>query len=198
MKRLSIVFLFVMLSNFLALPHIARADVHVKALDGASLVQVKEQSGGFESFVTVNQKQVALSGQSNDATHRSYKINGSSYEIKASDEGFKLKSADGKLLWKIKYKEDKLKVSDNEENAHPYELKRKAADRIGVERDEKELGKVLFDAASKVVTVKTSNGDKLLQASAEKLSSFFALFLLDQIPAEERAILMTEFALRNL
>ena len=196
MKRLFTFFLFALVA--VARPLLSEADVNVKAMDGASVLQVKEQGAGLESFVTISQKQLALSAQSKDTAHRSYKLNGKEYDIKASDDGFKLKSSDGKLLWKIKYKEDKLKVSDNEENAHPYEIKRKAPERIGVERDEKELGKVLFDATTKAVSVKTADGNKLLQAPAEKISSFFALFLLEQIPAEERAILITEFAVRNL
>jgi len=46
-------------------------------------------------------------------------------EVKPGDAGFKLRTTDGKLLWKVKLADDKIKVSDNEENANPYSIKLK-------------------------------------------------------------------------
>ena len=189
--------LFIACTLFCA-PFNARADVKVKAKDGTSIVEIKEQAGALESFITIDGKQLALTAKAKDPVKRLYKVNGKDYEVKTSDDGFKLKDTSGKLLWKIKLKEDKLKISDNEENEHPFELKRKAADRIGVERNEQDIGKVTYDAATTEVTVKSASGTKIFQGSYSQLCYFFGILLLDQVPVDERAIVLTELALKNL
>lgn len=45
------------------------------------------------------------------------------YEVKYKDDGFKLRTASSDLIWKIKLYDNKVKISDNEENLNPYELK---------------------------------------------------------------------------
>src|SRR5436190_18940894 len=50
-----------------------------------------------------------------------------SLEVKFGGEGFKVRTLDGKLLWKVKVTPDKIKVSNNEQNNNPFELKIKDA-----------------------------------------------------------------------
>lgn len=45
------------------------------------------------------------------------------YEVKYKEDGFKLRTASSQLLWKVKLYDDKIKISDNEENLNPYEIK---------------------------------------------------------------------------
>ena len=45
------------------------------------------------------------------------------YEIKYKSDGFKLRTASSDLIWKVKLYDNKVKISDNEENLNPYEIK---------------------------------------------------------------------------
>src|SRR5215212_4754859 len=87
-----------------------------------------------------------LHGEQRDTGKRKYTVDGSvvKYEVKPNDEGgFKLRTADGKLLWKVKVTPEKIKISDNEENNNPFELKVRDGDRVKVVAPgEKELGNV--------------------------------------------------------
>jgi len=46
------------------------------------------------------------------------------YEVKYKDDSFKLRTASSDLLWKVKLYDTKVKISDNEENLNPYEIKK--------------------------------------------------------------------------
>lgn len=97
-------------------------------------------------------------------------------ESKAKDaDGFKIRTPDGQtLLWKVKLDASKVKVSNNEENRNPYELKKK-------------------DGKIKI----SRNGVEL--ANLKKISTFSeaAMYLTD-IPKEQRYILVLELLMRGL
>jgi len=191
MKKL--VFLATLLSSSLAF-----ADVELRDVAGTRIVDIKDRGNSIESFVTFSDKQLALSASTPDTNKRSYKVNAKEFEVKRSDDGFKLKNSSGKLLWKVKFKEEKIKISDNEENNHPFELKKKSAQKIGVEKEGSDLGAVRFDASTEQLEVETAAGKKIFRGGAKKLSYSAALFLLDAIPVEERGIILIELALRDL
>ena len=67
------------------------------------------------------------------------------------EESFKLRTADAKLKWKVKFYDDKFKVSDNEENLNPYQVKFKEDNRSKIYLDDVELGSVkLYEDKIKV------------------------------------------------
>ena len=118
-------------------------------------------------------------------------------EVKAGDGGFKLRTTDGKLLWKVKIAEDKIKVSDNEENANPWSLKTKYEDKVKVvDASDKELAEVRFYPDK--TKVKSAAGAELWEcASPRRRSAAFGVLALDRIPEEHRAILMAEILARR-
>ena len=118
-------------------------------------------------------------------------------EVKAGDGGFKLRTTDGKLLWKVKIAEDKIKVSDNEENANPWSLKTKYEDKVKVvDAAEKEVAEVRFYPDK--TKVKSAAGAELWEcASPRRRSAAFGVLALDRIPEEHRAILMAEILARR-
>lgn len=68
-------------------------------------------------------------------------------EVKARDDDFKLRTPDGALLWKVKLSDDKIRISDNEENERPFVLKTRYDDKAkALAQDESELGEVRFYA----------------------------------------------------
>jgi len=119
------------------------------------------------------------------------------FEVKAGDGGFKLRTADGKLLWKVKIAEDKIKVSDNEENQNPWSLKTKYEDKVKVvDASEKDVAEVRFYPDK--TKVKSAAGVELFECSSpRRRSAAFGVLALDRIPEEHRAILMAEILARR-
>ena len=113
-----------------------------------------------------------------------------SLEVKFGDEGFKVRTLDGKLLWKVKVTPDKIKVSDNEENKNPYELKIKEAKVKVYAPGEKLLGEVRARADHVEI------GDKF-RAAGTNAGAFYGVALLDGVPARERAVIFAELASRH-
>ena len=100
--------------------------------------------GENETLITVNDQNITGRLSKNEKT-KYYNASGDVIaEVKYKETGFKLRKPDGTLLWKIKVKDNKVKVSDNAENKNPYEIKKKEGS-YKVKRMEKEYGKVTFD-----------------------------------------------------
>ena len=118
-------------------------------------------------------------------------------EVKPGDAGFKLRTTDGKLLWKVKLADDKIKVSDNEENANPYSIKTKYPDKAKVvDAAEKELAEVRFGPDK--TKVKGADGSELwVTESPRRRTASFGVLVLERIPEEHRAILMAEILARR-
>ncbi len=140
-----------------------------------------------------------LHGATRDTGKRKYTVNGGAvaYEVKPNDEGgFKLRTADGKLLWKVKITPEKIKISDNEENNNPFELKVKDGGRTKVVAPgDKELGNVRYDGTN--IEVENAAGQKQFTIPATASSGAYGVLLLDAIPAEQRAILIAEILSRG-
>jgi len=139
----------------------------------------------------------AIEGDLKSSGKRKYVENGSMIcEVKPGDTGgFKVKSADGKtLLWKVKREPDKAKISDNEENKNPFELKTKS-DRIEV-RDAtgKAIGAVRYDAAKHSATVEDASGKARFTCSSDRGDRFLGVTILDTIPVQLRAVIMAELS----
>jgi hypothetical protein len=140
-----------------------------------------------------------LHGATRDTGKRKYTVNGGAvaYEVKPNDEGgFKLRTVDGKLLWKVKITPEKIKISDNEENNNPFELKVKDGGRTKVVAPgDKELGNVRYDGTN--IEVENAAGAKQFTIPATASSGAYGVLLLDAIPAEQRAILIAEILSRG-
>ncbi|PKQ70908.1 tetratricopeptide repeat protein [Raineya orbicola] len=97
-------------------------------------------------------------------------------EVKAKDsDGFKVRTPDGQtLLWKIKLAGDKIKISNNEENRNPYEIKRKE-NKIKISKNDVEITEL-------------KGKDKFSEA---------VMYLTD-IPKPQRYIIVAELLMRNL
>ena len=113
-----------------------------------------------------------------------------SLEVKLGDDGFKVRTLDGKLLWKVKVAPDKIKVSNNEENANPFELKIKEGKVKVYAPGEKLLGEVR--ARGDHVEI----GDRF-RAAGTNAAAFYGVALLDGIPPPQRAVILAELAVRH-
>lgn len=155
---------------------------------GAEVVSVAEANGS----VTIKFGEQVLRGDPRDTGKRKYRIGTSAvmYEVKPNENGFKLRLADGKLLWKVKISDDKIKISDNEENANPFELKKRDDGVKVVAPGDRELGRVrgseIENASSKTLFV-----------ASGKSSDAYGVLLLDAIPEPQRYILLAEILSRG-
>jgi hypothetical protein len=137
------------------------------------------------------------------AGKRKYRIDGGAVvaEVKMREEppgqdgggGFKLRTPDGKLLWKVKLGANKIKISDDDEQARPFVLSLKHANKVKVQdRDERPLGEVVYQAADGRVSVRDANDREIASSGAGVRSALFGLLLIEAIPARDRQILMAE------
>ena len=111
-----------------------------------------------------------------------------SVEVKYGETGgFKVRTLDGKLLWKVKVTPEKIKVSDNEDNANPFELKIKDQKIKVYAPGDRLLGEV------RVRDDHIEVGDRF-RAAGTTLAPFYGVALLDAVPARERAVIFAELA----
>jgi hypothetical protein len=141
-----------------------------------------------------------IEGDQHSSGKRKYVENGTMIaEVKPGDTGsFKLRSPDGKtLFWKVKRDADKVKISDNEENKNPFELKTKS-DRIEI-RDASgtAIGAVRFDAAKHTATVEDAAGQARFTFASDRADRFLGVAIIDKIPLPMRAILIAELSARD-
>jgi hypothetical protein len=96
------------------------------ATAGGSLpVDVKNSGGTIDIDYVENSQHHRLHGVIKSHGKRKYALdNGAEVlEVKPGEGEFKVRRPDGSLLWKIKMDPNKIKVSDNEQNLNPIELR---------------------------------------------------------------------------
>ena len=162
--------------------------------DGAEALTITQSSETVEIRFTENGAPRSIRGTTKDSGKRKYQNEAGAvlFEIKPSDDddGFKLRTEDGKLRWKIKIKDAKVKVSDNEENNNPFELKARDGDRVKVVAPgDRELGNV------RAGRVEDASGKTLYVVDASR--GAYGVLLLDSIPEVERYILVAELLARE-
>lgn len=179
----------------------AAAPIVVRNADGSELMTVRRSGDVIEVSLTEAGQKRELRGESRDSGKRKYSVAGGAvaYEVKpGDDDGFKLRTFDGALLWKVKVKPEKIKISNNEQNDNPFELKVRDGDRVKVVAPgERELGNVRFDRAKSRTEIENAASRTLFTVDGPKPSGAYGVLLLDTIPPTERAILLAEILSRG-
>jgi hypothetical protein len=166
-----------------------------KPIDDANAIRITKangdvigsiSSGGAYSFMYNGHAYVSKV----NGDKRKYKGNGEFIEVKYKEGAFKVRTADGKLLWKVKIADDKIKISDNEEMQNPWELKQNDNEKIKVKKNDTELGKLKFDASKKEIEASAGSGGYLIKT--DKLSLAYGVLLIDDISGRDKFIIMTE------
>jgi hypothetical protein len=176
----------------------AGGTITLVSADGAKTITVVSDGSRVE---------VSLSGGSRfigerDGDKRRYRnaATGAAFcEVKISDTGFKVRTTDSKLLWKVKVDSDKIKVSDNEENRNPWVLKTKYDDKAKVlDPAEKELGEVKYYRDTGKAKVKDAAGSELHVSESGRMSPAFGVSLMSGVPEDYRLIVMAELLSRGV
>jgi hypothetical protein len=183
-------------------PAAAGAALIVRDAGGKELLNFREEDRETEISFFENGKKRTIWGGERTTGKRKYEFaeGGVLFEVKpdSDSKGFKLRTPDGKLRWKVKVTDDKIKISDNEGNDNPFELKRREGDRVKVVAPgDKELGNVRFDRAAAKTEIETPAGTTKFSVAAPKPSAAWGVLLLDSIPEKERYILAAEILSRG-
>lgn len=168
--------------------------VKVKTPDDKPVVEVKIDS---DPKIEYGGK-VVRSATKDDK--RKYTVEGGPQiaEVKTKDaDGFKVRTNDGQLLWKVKIDADKIKISDNEENQNAFEIKKKD-DGAKIERGETKLGEVKFYKDRQKVKVKDAADKELFDSNTDKYSVAYGVLALSEIPEDLRFIIFAELLARNV
>jgi hypothetical protein len=175
------------------------APVVIRDAAGAMVMNVREHDLVVEISMLEGGQKRELRGEPRDSGKRKYSIDGGAvaFEIKPGDGGFKLRTEDGKLRWKVKITPEKIKISNNEQNENPFELKVREGDRTKVVAPgDREVGNVRFDRAKSSTEIENAAGTTLFRVDDPAPSGAYGVLLLD-IPATERAILLAEILSRG-
>lgn len=142
-----------------------------------------------------------LTGDSKDSGKRKYYDSSGAQlvEVKPSDNGFKVRTPDGKLLWKVRISHDKIKVSDNEENQNAWSLKTGYPDKAKVlDPSEREIGEVRFAEGATPARVRTATGTDAFTIEGGGGSGAWGVLLMESVPPSHRAVIIAELlALRR-
>ena len=116
-------------------------------------------------------------------------------EVKNKADGFKVRTPQGNLLWKVKLAGDKIKISNNEKGNQSFVLSKKYDDYVKVLHDTVELGKVKFYPDK--IKVKSVGNAELYRCNTHYYSAAYGVLLMDAIPWAERYIIMAELLARE-
>lgn len=111
------------------------------------------------------------------------------YEVKQDSDGdFKLRDENGNLLWKVKRKPEKFKISNNEEGKEPLEVKLKDSTTLKLEKNDADIGKVVLKDGKVVL----ANSDEKNFISTNILFLAYGILFLPEITDIQKLILIAE------
>jgi hypothetical protein len=148
------------------------------------------QKGNDKAEITVEQTVLRVHQRKEDK--RKYETpQGIIAEIKYKDEGFKLRNPEGQLRWKVKIDSEKIKISDNEENNNPYEIKENDKQKVKVKRNDNEVATAKQHEGGKI-SIASANGQTQLQYKDGSLKKSLAVLAIEDLPLTDRVIIFYE------
>lgn len=138
--------------------------------------------------ITIYIGESLISSKIGSSGKRKYLVNQTIIKIKRKDNGFKLKTESGDVLWKIKNKEGKLKIANNDEMENAFKIKQKS--KVKIYRNDNKVGSAVLK--DNLVKINTTQGNELNVSNVKAL--FAAVLGLEEIPLEQRLIILIELA----
>lgn len=165
----------------------AAAPVVIKASDGASPLTIAAGAQHVEIHAGV----LHLVGDTRGEKRYYHRGKGGAavVEVKSDRDGFKLRTPDGKLAWKVRFGADKIKVSDNELNANAWEIKT-GRDKVKVvDGAGKNVGEVRY--AGKIKVKDGADAERFVVENGARSSAYAGLLLVN-VPEPERLVIVAE------
>jgi len=137
-------------------------------------------SGAYTSKMTKSDKKKYFDGSKNVV-----------YEIKYKTDGFKLRTPSSNLLWKVKLYDGKVKISNNEENLNPYEIKLTETYKAKLVKNDETIARTSYDLGVKKQSVAAVN-DTEPAFFETSYSPSLLLHRISEIPEDQKNILIQE------
>ncbi len=114
-------------------------------------------------------------------------------EVKLDSDSFKIVDENEKLLWKVRTKDGKIKVSDNEDGNNSWEIKSKSADKSEIRNAAgEEIGNVKFYPDNGKLKVKDAANKEILVSKDLKASAAPGVIMFTHIPLKHRVVIISE------
>jgi hypothetical protein len=172
----------------------------IRSATGSEVVSIVLADDPRIEIVTGTGRTALVSESKDTGKRKYYDASGTQLaEIKSSDGGFKVRAPDGALRWKVKIADDKIKVSDNEENLKPWVLKTGYPDKAKIlDPAEAEIGVVRFATAPSPTRVRTASGSDSWTVENGRASAAWGVLMMDTVPLDHQAIIISELLSRGL
>ncbi|UII25859.1 hypothetical protein LVD15_21550 [Fulvivirga maritima] len=125
-------------------PESQSQEYYINSKENISLATINIQ----DSDITLHIGDQTLFGELKRSDKRKYydQADQHHYSVKyKSSEGFKLRNSDEELLWKVKIKDSKISIANNEEMNEAFDIRLYDDERIKVKKGEEELNAIRFD-----------------------------------------------------
>ncbi|PKL42228.1 MAG: hypothetical protein CVV41_15755 [Candidatus Riflebacteria bacterium HGW-Riflebacteria-1] len=174
--------------------------IKFKAADGSDALVIKRYSDHDKLEINFAGSNAVIKARSNAENRWKYKeaADGADEkvqiaEVKLQQDSFKLVDTDEKLLWKVRIKDGKIKVSDNEDGDNSWEIKSKSADKSEIRNQAgEEIGNVKYYNDNGKLKVKNSSNNEILVSKDIKASAAPGVILFDHIPLKHRMVIISE------
>ncbi len=123
-------------------------------------------------------------------------LGGKEYRMKEKENGFKIYDPAGTMIFKIKEKDEKIKILRSENDPAPWSVKLKG-DQYKVMSGDRELGKVKFYGDKKKIKVKDAKGAETCEAHAARLYAAPAVALFTGLREGDALVLFAALSILN-
>ena|SRR6185312_12346777 len=160
--------------------------------------------GGDKIEISFDDKHIYVTSGSFDVTGTS--ANGGRYyrkgaaasgeplwEMKGETGGFKILDPAGKLLWKVKFDTDKVKIADNEEMTKAWSVKMHPDHAKVFDAKDVEVGEAKVNKDNGKVKIKDAHGKDLYAVEiGTRFTAGYGVLLMKNIPEQQREVLAAE------
>ena len=112
------------------------------------------------------------------------------------NHGFKVEDPAGKLVWKVKFADDKIKIADNEQMSGAWSIKLHADHDKVLDPKDAEIGEVKMNKDSGKIKIKEHDKDRFVVETGH-FSSGYGVLLMKSIPEQQRNILAAELLMHG-
>jgi uncharacterized protein YkuJ len=109
-------------------------------------------------------------------------------EIKYKEDGFKLRTPEGNLLWKVKLDDNKIKISNNEENKNPFELKMHESGKAKIKLNDTEIA----ESKLKNNKIAVESKGKVFEIENQTFDKAYTILGIEEILPQDRLIILVE------
>jgi hypothetical protein len=114
------------------------------------------------------------------------------FEIKYTEDYFRLLNEKGDLLWKIKIDPDEFLflIANNNEMKNPMEIKKISPTSLKLEKNNSELGIVSFDSVNEKIVLENSNNANFIKSKQLLIS--YGIYFLPEITELQKLVILSE------